>query len=216
MSVAALDRIRKLRPSPERLKEIEDSDRRERCRQAADASRRLALPQWPWADLGNDAWRSNVHDLALESVQQWDPRRRGLLLFGPTGAGKSSAVVARLRQLVAAECRRYVDRGGELALPRISWVSEASLAAARRGHRLGQGEAPDVARAMCDAVAVVDEVGFANEAGLVMEVVNARYERSLPTTLTTGRGVGEFGRVYGHAVLRRLVELGDVVDLHKP
>ena len=93
------------------------------------------------------------------------------------------------------------------------WVTEATLSEANKGHPLGRGEPPVIDDAKRLPLAIIDEVG-AGDAAVLMAVANARYERGLPTVVTTGMTQRQVFARYGAALWRRLTEGAEVVDVH--
>ncbi|MEZ4437705.1 MAG: ATP-binding protein [Polyangiaceae bacterium] len=169
------------------------------------------IPRWPWA--GGDEWAASC-PRAAEAIASWEPHSgTGLAIFGPTGAGKTSALVGAINRLY----QRGLDacaEGHKPDPPRILWTSEAALVRAQREHPLGKGT-PDLIRdASRIRSLVVDEVGFARGEALLMEIVDARYRAELPTTITSGRTRADFVEVYGDALYRRIGSHATIVDLH--
>ena len=143
----------------------------------------------------------------LEATQSWSWGGGGVLLAGPTGAGKTAACLAGVMRLLLAGASGTLDRWERAR--RIVWADAAELGQSRRRHGYGRGEAPEVVRASRCPLLVLDDLGWEADRGTVREVIAARYKRGLPTWTTTGLPVaGERGLegAYGDAVVRRLVE----------
>lgn len=173
------------------------------------------LPSWPWARFNNVGWRSKCNKKLIATVRTWHPDNGGLLLLGPTGCGKTSALVARLHELHDDARADAEKRGRDARRPvRFAWCTESDLVAARRGHRLGDGEAPLVRRAMEAPVLIVDEVGPVRDVNVLFEVLDRRYARGLVTVATSGKTPAQLVASHGDACLRRMVEGGTVVDVH--
>lgn len=154
----------------------------------------------------------------LESVRAWRVGDPGMLLHGPTGIGKSSAAAILFLRLVGNGWRNggdawYFARG-------LRWYSAAALSQARREHPLGQGDAPEITRAESARLLVIDDAGWDRDTAAVSDVLAARYEKSLPTVVTTGLTAVELSKHYGAAVVRRFVEAGGgaatIVDCFVP
>jgi DNA replication protein DnaC len=129
-----------------------------------------------------------------------------ILLTGGAGAGKTTLAAAILHDV----CDRALagDRAaGELAWTAI-WAAAPSLARARREHRLGGGEAPEVRRALEASLLVVDDLGTEREDrdGALAEVVYERHAREAPTVITTGASYKTLVGRYGDGIARRLTE----------
>ena len=112
------------------------------------------------------------------------------LLLGPTGCGKTSAalwLIARVRKSAR-------------------FVTSAELTNAEREHRLGDGPPPLVDRCRTAGYLVLDDVGFEREPFAVQDLLNVRYQLSLPTIVTTGLTMRELRDRFGAAYVRRIAE----------
>lgn len=193
---------------------------RERWRRSAQA----APPEPPWADRfreakqiirdrlppfvqeRTEALRKRCHPELLSAVDRWDWGSRSLVLCGPTRIGKTSAAAALVRRLVAKAAK---DGGLNWELAKwIRWEHAATLATARKRHALGEQESPEVERAMRAPLLVLDDLGWDRDADVVEEVLDARYQRTVPTVVTSGRSPDELLERYGDAVYRRMFEAG--------
>jgi DNA replication protein DnaC len=142
----------------------------------------------------------------LHAVKVWNWGDGNLLLAGPTRVGKSTAAAYLFKRLLSGAVRS----GGE-AWERarwMRWVSVEDLSVARRGQRLGQGEPPEAIEACNARLLVLDDCGWDKDITEVCSVLAARYERGLPTVITTGLSRGELVTHYGAAVVRRMLEAG--------
>lgn len=183
------------------------------------------LPAWPWARLGNPAWSNKVHHKILTVATVWAWARldkatgnvvpgAGLVLFGPSGSGKSSATLARLVEGIG-KVRRYGETGNDLQrLPSILWTTEADLV------RDAWNDAGLVERAKRADILILDELGFSGgdkatgKPPVVLDVVCARYDRGKPTSATTGLTPDGLAERYGTGVYRRLTESAQTVSAH--
>ena len=205
---AILDDIPRL--TPEQLREREAEDELVAMRDGwLDDSR--DMPRMPWARFSHNApWIAKFPPRLLNAINGWRPRSRGLVLLGGTGLGKTSSLVARLHEV------RQFAKDARRQLPRFLWTTEARLKQARREHALGRGEAPLIRRAVSVRHLIVDELGPANATELMhATIVDERYARGLPTTITSGLTADELGKRYGYAMVRRLNQHADIVDLHE-
>jgi DNA replication protein DnaC len=221
----ALDHILALPLTPideQRFRQLQLDRERQRLRDWWSTVRGQ-LPNWQYAHFGNREWLARIDGAAVAAVRRWDPLGGvGLVLCGPTGSGKSSAIVARLRDTVA-ELATTLERGGDLPrMPSVRWTTEEALM--RDAYRW---ESDDDTIAWTKAqtrprVFIIDEVGFAGgdrapvgRTPALMALVNARYDAGAATSITTGLKPEELIARYGAALWRRLVERADVVDLFK-
>lgn len=156
---------------------------------------------------------------------------RGALMLGPTGSGKSivAALVARKRML--SEARRSYDTvesemakraewhtGKRIYTFGVEWRSASQLSRIRRSHPLGKGEAPEIERAFEARLLVIDDLGWEPAQDPVCaDVLSERYDRGLPTIVTSGMTESELTGRYGAALVRRITETagkdGLMVDL---
>jgi len=133
----------------------------------------------------------------------------GRLILGPTGVGKTVAGVAVCRRTLASPSAG------------ASWVRALDLPNARLQQSLGSGEAALVSSATSAGFLVIDDLGWESKrAGaddVCVEVLATRYDRGLPTYVTSGLTRAAFIERYGDAIVRRIVEAGGlpgkVVDL---
>lgn len=159
--------------------------------------------------------------LDLATTARWSRKTGNLLILGPTGVGKTRILVAiGLRILDAAVEKGDADLVDFAA--RIAWTTGLDLAEARSRHKLGGGEAPEIARAKKASLLLLDEIGFESrrlDPDAIQNVIYARYHAGLPTIVASGRTTAELEDPrtgYGAAALRRLWEpgRGRLVDLH--
>lgn len=133
------------------------------------------------------AIRGRIGELTLDS---------GALVIGPSGCGKSTAATVALRDWIL---RQPPARIGY-------WYRVADLEAARRNHRLGAGEAPDVERAIEAHALVLDDLGWERDQQVVRDVLAERADKCRPTLVTSGLRAQELMTRYGDAILRRIVD----------
>lgn len=157
----------------------------------------------------------------IAAAERFVPDAHGCLgMIGPAGCGKTITAAAIVLGICAKAVTAYV-RDPKGARPwldfaaRIYWTTAAELCASRRQHRLGEGEAPTFQRAETAPLLVLDEVG--QEIGddrWLLELLDVRYSRGLPTLSTSGLPRTELERRYGTGAVRRLVEpKGQFLDL---
>lgn len=173
-----------------------------------------SLPDMPFARIGNDVWLRGIDRRIIAALRATNLRKRGLIILGPTGSGKTTALIARLFSL-REHARRRVLAGEANPLPRFMWTSEAALKAAKQSHPLGRGESPVIRRSCTRAHLFVDEVGPAPDIELLHATIfDHRYNHGLPTTITSGLTLEQLRAQYGIAMVRRLAQHATVVDLH--
>lgn len=185
----------------------------------------LGLPDLDFARFGNRAWLLRCNPRVIEAVKKWQPLERvsvdrvkanGLVLCGRTGVGKSTAVLARLHQV--ARKMRDATAAGTLAVkypPSIGWVAEKKLVGA------AFGDESELQRARRVGLLIIDEFGYAGgdraqrgRTPAILDVMSERYDRQLPTVVTTGLRRDEIAARYGSAILRRMSTNATVVEVH--
>lgn len=186
-------------------------------------SARTSLPAWPWCRFGDPEFQKYTHRAAkaVRVAEAWRPNQGSLVLLGPTGAGKTITAVALAYKLL--------DRAESLEVPpefvrfvKGLWFTVGrDLANARRLHPLGVGESPTILAAQDATLLLLDEIGYestrAPDGGqdtAIFDVLDARYRASKPVVVTSGLTKAKFADRYGAALVRRLEEVGQVVDLH--
>jgi len=155
-------------------------------------------------------FRERVQDPRLRrAAEQYRVEKNGnLVLLGPAGCGKTMVVASIIKRLCAEAVAAFVSDSSKLEYAaRVVWTSAADLHKSRRQHRLGEGEAPEFLLAETAPLLVLDELGqeVADDRWL-LEFLNARYNRGLPTISTSGLTRLELDMRYGVGAVRRLVE----------
>lgn len=169
---------------------------------------------------GSELFRQRVKVPRLLAVaERYRPDEHGCLaLIGPAGCGKSVTAAAIVRRLCTEAVNAFTrERDTERlsSTARIYWTSAADLCNSRRQHRLGEGEAPQLARAEKAPLLVLDEFGqeVADDRWL-LELLDVRYAQGLPTLSTSGLTRSQLDQRYGAGAVRRLVEpKGQFLDL---
>lgn len=182
------------------------------------------LPRFAFAKWDNSEWVNRCNPKVLEAVKAWRVfeldgdrlrAKHGMLLCAPTGAGKSTAVLARIHRAYAYA--RKMAGEGRLTVghpPSIVWLNEQQLVEASWDNH------DRMQKARTAGLLIIDEVGFAGgdqavrgKTPAILDVMSARYDRSLPTVITSGMSVDDLARRYGLAVVRRMQNCADVLDL---
>jgi DNA replication protein DnaC len=114
------------------------------------------------------------------------------LFLGPTGCGKSSA--AMVMRFLLKEPEEWV------------WMKATALGASEKRHSLGDGEPPEVAQSKRARFLVIDDVGNERDTAPLAEVLDHRYEKALPTIVTTGLPREGLVAHIGAAFVRRITE----------
>ena len=149
-----------------------------------------------------------VRDLATLAFVQ---AKANVALLGPPGVGKTHIAVA----LAVAACRAGFTVYFTTLDDMVRHLKAAD-AIGRLARKLRTYLRP--------AVLVIDEVGYQPlerpEANLVFQVISKRYEKG-STLLTSNKGFGEWGQVFGDevlatAILDRLLHHCDVVPINGP
>lgn len=167
---------------------------------------RLGTPRELLGRVGSGLLRGAVEGWNWTPNQTSGRRSGSLLLMGPSRSGKSSGAAWLYRRLVA----EGVTRGGDdwLLAHRLHWAAASDLESADHEHGLGKGPCQDFLDAIRASLLFLDDAGWDKDPRVVSEVLACRYERALPTVMTTARNREQLQAHYGPAVVRRLLEAG--------
>lgn len=138
-----------------------------------------------------------IHGPLLKAAQDFAANPRCLLFVGPTGCGKSTAVV---RAVWGATQRGRVD---------LCWASEIEILQAMKAHPLGSRGEPDIVHhAKRAKLFVLDDLGLGGRDldGMIHGIADARYCAQKITITTSGLDVAQLVDRYGRSTLRRLTE----------
>jgi DNA replication protein DnaC len=167
------------------------------------------IPQIPWARVDDPEFPKRItNERLIGLATKWTPAAGSALILGPSGIGKTSAVVALIRRLMEVNRMVVRDVFGVYeydigVLKRFVWTTGAEIANARDESRLGD-EPLVLHRAKSATLLAIDEVGSEPASNNLMEVVDVRYAHHKPTIVTSGKTVEEFSKRYGDGLVRRL------------
>ncbi len=196
---------------------------RQREQKAREVFEHVVPPGMQWARLGSDRFTEKVAKPSprmAKFAERWGRHVGSLIIWGPTGMGKTAATVAVIHRLL--------EETKELSMPykRVRWaygiryIKAADLVVARRNSRLG-GEADIIEQANEASLLVLDELGFEEPYNRIPhDVLDKRYDggnfRNKPTIVTTGRKYREFVARYGSSFVRRVSDRGHLINLWHP
>ena len=170
--------------------------------------------------------RRRIEDFDFEFQPSIDPKlvedlatlrfideRRPVIFLGQPGCGKTHLAVALATRAVEAGYRGYFS------------TADAMVKTLTRADH--DGAAPTKIKAYtAPTVLVIDDVGLLrlktpDAAAWFFEVVDTRYNKGLPTIVTTNRGLPEWGSVFGDtvvaaAILDRLMHNAIVFNIRGP
>jgi DNA replication protein DnaC len=162
--------------------------------------------------LDSPLWRDRVRFAQLRALAtQWTPSAGSVLISAPSRAGKTAGCVALVHRLIA-EATATADPA-HIATS-TAWISGLALADEWRRTAYGtrSGLIEHAARVR---LLVLDELGQEDaRPAWLLEVLDQRYVRALPTLSTTGLRIGELTARYGSGAVARLVEpVGATVEV---
>ncbi len=136
----------------------------------------------------------------------------GIVWVGPSGSGKTTLACAAMRETAerVAKCSQKGDRR-----PTHMFLRAAELAVASKQQALGEGTPEIVKRASSADLLVLDELGSEMRSPHwrdVEDVVFARYERAMPTWVTTWTTADDIAERYGEGFARRVFERATIID----
>ncbi|MES1178958.1 MAG: ATP-binding protein [Myxococcales bacterium] len=151
---------------------------------------------------------------------RYRPELGSIQISSESGLGKTTAMAATCLQLQDDAVNAFRDSGGRDTskidcIARAHWTTASDLISARKQHKLGDGEAPEYARAETATLLFLDEIGqeIADDRWL-LELLNVRYAAGLSTLSTSGLSPAALEQRYGSGARRRLIEpRGLSVDL---
>lgn len=151
----------------------------------------LATPERYWTTSAEEAL-CGINQSMLEFSGRW-MGDCGALLMGPTGCGKSLAAATAMRRLTLCKARYWA-----------AWVRADALSRMFSN----RDNAADICRIKSAHLIVIDDLGYERFAESALEVIGDRYDRDLPTVVTTGLKSSEFCARYSTATARKITEVG--------
>ena len=148
----------------------------------------------------------------------WGRPLGGLVLLGPTEAGKSALLSAIAIRILDKAAAGELDAEGFKFACGIRATTGFDLADARRKNRLGTEEdPPEIAMAKRCTLLILDEAGFEDlsfDPLAVQGVLKYRYSRNKPVLLGGGRTFAGMCERYGEANIRTVYQPGGrLIDL---
>jgi len=183
---------------------------RARIARSLSALKRSA-PKWPWPVPAESFFAERVRFGRFRGfAEKWKPEVGNVVLSGPSGTGKTSAMFFCMSRLGDEAIESVSDRH---PICRAVWTSALRLARAAKEHRLGNGPVEAVRDATHASILFLDEVGQEPRSELLFDLLNERYEGAdLVTVVTTGLDLAQLRNHIGDAAVRRLVERGTHVE----
>ena len=170
-----------------------------------------SLPAMPWAFWVGD-WAQTCDEKILAALGRWVRAKGNLVLCGPTGCGKTTASVARIRKLLAQAEQPCSPEDFRFACG-IRFAGAADLATARKQHPLGSGEPFVIEEAIDASLLILDELGYESQQDTAIpELADIRYRKGRLTITTTGLRPAEMVARYGEATVRKLIGQGKIVS----
>ncbi len=154
------------------------------------------------------AWLRALTDRVVAEMRHGVPQvrtGRSLLILGPTGTGKTHQAYAAVRALAhsGAHCRWQFTTAAD------------AYARLRPRHRVDSEE--EFARLSDTQLLVLDDLGAAKASEWTEEInyrlINHRYERDLPTLITSNVPPKDLAAALGERMTSRLAEMADRVVL---
>jgi DNA replication protein DnaC len=191
---------------------FEVAEEHERFARARVAGFLAGLPEFSVRHDSAEFTKRVTHQRLRGAAERYSIELGNVAFVAPSGLGKSMTMAAigyRLTEEAVTAYRVSAGRDSQKIefAARMLWTTAAALCVARKHHRLGEGEAPEVERAERAPLLFLDEIGqeIADDRWL-LEFLNVRYTRQLTTLTTSGLTTEELERRYGMGTKRRLVE----------
>ncbi|GLU46314.1 hypothetical protein Nans01_06650 [Nocardiopsis ansamitocini] len=134
-----------------------------------------------------------------------------LLLWGPTGTGKTHHAFAATHRIAQAGPPRFA----------LTFTTHPDLYSALRpgGHDDGERERT-MRRLLATPLLVLDDLGTARESEwtgeILYRVINHRYNQQLPTLITTNHAPAALPGVLGDRIASRLIQMTTRIEITGP
>ena len=173
-----------------------------------EAAMATVPPRYRWASFSAPELQQRVKNKAAIERARQAISKRGVVLFGTAGSGKTVLACCMIRAV--ADAVLTVDEQAERLLRGALFVGAYDLAKSRLENPLGKGEAKLVEQAMHASLLVIDDVGLERMRSTgIEEVLHHRHAEELPTWITTFLGVKALSERYGDGIARRICEAAD-------
>jgi DNA replication protein DnaC len=200
------------------IEQIKETERRRKRELALDAAHERKLERWKHVWGGPDSgYHKTVadrlpHKLISERILSWTPRR-GMLITGPTGSGKTRSVYLLLKKLL--EQRIYAE-----IQPCVK-LRQAIIKAAKSTH---SGDRAELMRKLTNAhILYLDDFGqMVNTPAAIEAMYELLEERAKKGNVTIAtsqfsetrliEGFGPDNKEKGEAIARRLGENADLIE----
>lgn len=168
------------------------------------------FPDWLFARFGNPEFMCRVSKSLAPAIANWSVTE-SLFVTAPTGAGKTSLVVARLHQRFAQLMAEHEAEPTKDRKLRFAFISGPALSGCRRRQKIGD-ESKLVELAVETPLLILDELGYEPLSEELLFVVDERNKRARSTVTTTGRTLESFVERYGGSLFRKLTQGGATIE----
>lgn len=198
--------------------------------------------EFHWAKFGQEQFakatnRARVIAAQLPELEQaqamrvfglaaWSRREGNMVLLGPSGIGKTTAMRAiGLRILDAATDTLDIEAKDLRFACGVRFVSALDIARARATMAIKHSTTKAINKAQrilgqieSATLLLIDELGSEDgrfDPGAVRDAIELRYRERRPMIVTTGKTLEEISDRYGEAVARKAWAGGRVINLHR-
>jgi DNA replication protein DnaC len=132
--------------------------------------------------------------------------------------GKTSCAVAIGHRILDQAEAGKVDATGFAFASKLRFVSAIDLARARSDRARSDAEPRIIREAKCASLLILDEIAYEAtkfDPQVVRDVIYERYRYGAkrPMIVTSGARMAELHERYGEAMIRRITDMGSVIDL---